>query len=245
LWANGDAEAASIGAYEEAVALVPEAASAERARVLTGLASALTYADRPDPSTWCEEALRVARAAGARAEEGRALQSLGYCRAMAGEVEGGMALCREALGIAAGLGQTEEHCRAYVNLVGVLRMAGRTAEAAATALEGVEVARRTGAERTFGNLLLGDAVEALILLGRWDEAGSLLPDAPDLGAHGTRVIATNLWLSAANLHVWRGRYEVAGRFLDACRAAYAEHGHGHVRSMLHANLSELCIWQGR
>jgi DNA-binding CsgD family transcriptional regulator/tetratricopeptide (TPR) repeat protein len=245
LWANGDAEEASIGAYEQAVALVPATAEAARARVLTGLASALTYADRPDPSTWCEEALRVARAAGAGAEEGQALQSLGYCRAMAGAVEDGMALCRQALDIAAGLGQTEEHCRAYVNLVGVLRMAGRTAEAAATALDGVDVARRSGAERTFGNLLLGDAVEALILLGRWDEAGSLLPDAPDLGAHGSRVIATNLWLSAANLHTWRGRYPAAGRFLDACRAAYAEHGHGHVRSMLHANLSELCLWQGR
>jgi DNA-binding CsgD family transcriptional regulator len=28
-------------------------------------------------------------------------------------------------------------------------------------------------------------------------------------------------------------------------AAYAERGHGHVRSMLHGNLSELCLWQGR
>src|SRR6185503_8072833 len=87
LWANGDAESESIGAYQRAVELVPDTPSAERARALTGLASALSYADRPDPTAWCQEALRVARAAGARGEEGRALQSLGYCRAMAGDVD--------------------------------------------------------------------------------------------------------------------------------------------------------------
>jgi DNA-binding CsgD family transcriptional regulator len=58
------------------------------------------------------------------------------------------------------------------------------------------------------------------------------------------VIATNLWLSAANLHTWRGRFEESERFLSACRQAYVS-GHGHVRSMLHANLSEWCLWQGR
>jgi hypothetical protein len=58
LWANGDAESESIGAYERAVQLVPDTASAQRARALTGLASALVYADRPDPSSWCEEAVR-------------------------------------------------------------------------------------------------------------------------------------------------------------------------------------------
>jgi DNA-binding CsgD family transcriptional regulator/tetratricopeptide (TPR) repeat protein len=245
LWANGDAESESIGAYQRAVDLVPDGPTAERARVLTGLASAFTYADRPDPSVWCAEALRVARAAGARGEEGRALQSLGYCRAMAGEIKSGVDLCRQALAIAAELGQSDEHYRAYVALVATLRIAGRSAEAYTTAMEGVHLARRRGAERTYGNLLLGDAVDLLILLGRWDEADELLPDEPDVQAHGTPVVATNLWLSAANLHTWRGRFDRSQRFLDACRATYATRGHGHVRSMLHANLSELCLWQGR
>jgi DNA-binding CsgD family transcriptional regulator/tetratricopeptide (TPR) repeat protein len=245
LWANGDAESESIGAYQRAVELVPDAPTAQRARVLTGLASAFAYADRPDPSAWCAEALRVARAAGARGEEGRALQSLGYCQAMAGDIGDGVAHCRQALAIAAELGQSDEHYRAYVSLVATLRIAGRSAEAYTTAMEGVDLARRRGAERTYGNLLLGDAVELLILLGRWDEADELLPDEPDVQAHGTPVVATNLWLSAANLHTWRGRFDRARRFLDAGMATYATRGHGHVRSMLHANLSELCLWQGR
>lgn len=245
LWANGDAEAESIGAYERAVSLAAQGPSAERAGALTGLASALTYADRPGALDACEEALHAARAAGARGEEGRALQSLGYCAAMAGNVESGLSHCRHALAIAAELDRSEDQYRAYANLVGVLRMAGRTAEAAATAMEGVDLARKRGAERTYGNLLLGDAIEAMILLGRWDEADALLPADPDVLAHGTPVIATNLWLSAANLHTWRGKFGQSRVFLDACQVAYAMRGHGHVRSMLHANLSELCLWQGR
>lgn len=245
LWANGSAESESIGAYESALALAPAESSSERAQALTGLASALAYADRPEAAAWCEEALRVARVAQARVEEGRALQTLGYCQAMAGSVEDGLVACRQALAIASELGKSDDTYRAYTNLVGVLRMAGRTAEAVTTAMEGVEVARKRGAERTFGNLLLGDAIDALILLGRWDEADALLPQEPDVVAHGTPVMATNLWLSAANLHTWRGRFDLSRMFLDACMDAYAKQGHGHVRSMLHANLSELCIWQGQ
>ena len=244
LWANGDAEAESIGAYRRAVELVPDTPSAERARVLTGLASALVYADRPDPSAWSEAGAAGGPGRRGAGEEGRALRSLGYCRAMAGDVEGGLAHCRQALDIAAELGQSDEHYRAYVSLVGVLRMAGRTAEAFTTAMDGVEVARRRGADRTYGNLLLGDAIEALILLGRWDEAQALLPDEPDVVAHGTPVIATNLWLSAANLHTWRGHFDRSQRFLDACRPRPmlgARPCPGH----LHLNLSELCLWQGR
>jgi len=245
LWANADSEAESIGAYERAVHLVPDLPTAERARVLTGLAGALVYADRPDSGTWCREALRVARAAGARGEEGQALGRLGYCRAMAGDVTGGLEDCRQALVIAARFGHADDLYRAYSGLVGVLRMAGRTAEAASVALEGVEAARQRGAQRTYGNLLLGDAVEAMILLGRWDEAEALLPAHPDVLAHGTAVIATNLWLSAANLHIWRGRFDLAQRFLDASSTAYASRGHGHVRTMLSVHQAELCLWQGQ
>jgi DNA-binding CsgD family transcriptional regulator/tetratricopeptide (TPR) repeat protein len=242
LWANGNAESESIGAYESAVKLAP--AGAQRARALTGLAGALTYADRPDAAAWCQEALRVARSAGAQREEGRALQSLGYCEAMAGNVESGLSACRRGLRIATRLGHSEDIYRAYSNLAGVLRMAGRTAEAAQTAMEGAHVARKHGADRTYGNLLLGDAVDALILLGRWDEADAALPAEPDITRHGTPLIATNLWLSAAALHIWRGKFDRARVFLDACMQAYAAQGHGHVRSMLHASHSELCLWQG-
>jgi len=245
LWANGDAESESIGAYQRAVELVPDGPSAERARALTGLASALAYADRPDPTAWCEEALRVARAAGARGEEARALQSLGYCRATAGDVDSGVSYCREALAIATKVGQPDVLYRTYVSLVQALRIAGRTSEAYATAMEGVDLARRRGAERTYGNYLLGDAIELLVLLGRWEEAEELLPTTPDLLALGTPLGASNLWLTAANLYTWRGRFELAQQFLDACTSRPATVGDGHGRSVLRVHQAELCLWRGQ
>src|SRR5262249_48458195 len=113
LWADAGGEAESIGAYERAVGLVPDSPSIEPARVLTGLAGALVYADRPDQVMWCTEALRIARLAGARSEEGRALGHLGYCRAMTGDIEAGLDHCRQALAIAIQLDHTEDLYRSY------------------------------------------------------------------------------------------------------------------------------------
>ena len=138
LWANADAESESIGAYERAVELTPDAPTEQRATVLNGLASALLYADRPDPSAWYQEALRVARAAGARGDEGRALQTPGYCSAMAGDVEAGLGHCRQALAIAAELGQSEDHCRAYVQPRRRAADGRADRRGRATAMEGVD-----------------------------------------------------------------------------------------------------------
>jgi hypothetical protein len=206
-------ESESVGAYERAVQLIADIPSAARARVLTGLAAALAFVGRPDPLKWSAEALRIARAAGDRREEGRAMQTLGYCRVMAGAVEAGLADCRQALAIATALGHSEDLCLVHSNLVGSLRMAGRTAEAAAVAMDGIEIARQRGAGRVFGTFLRGSAVEALILLGRRAEAADLLPAQPDPLAYGTGVPATNLWLAAANLHTWRGNFDTAQQSL--------------------------------
>ena len=64
----------------------------------------------------CEEALAVARAVGARAEEGQALNTLGACRSGLGEHEAAEASLREALAIALELKQFDDIGRAYVNL---------------------------------------------------------------------------------------------------------------------------------
>ena len=53
----------------------------------------------------CHEAIAVAQAVGARAEEGHALNTLGCCRASLGHFDEGIDLVREALAIAEELGQ--------------------------------------------------------------------------------------------------------------------------------------------
>ena len=85
----------------------------------------------------CEEALAVARAVGARAEEGQALNTLGTCRAGFGEHEAGEASVREALAIALELQLPDDIGRAYVNLSDCVDEAGRIDEAAQLALDGL------------------------------------------------------------------------------------------------------------
>ncbi len=45
-------------------------------------------------------------------------------------------------------------------------------------MRGVELAERYGTGDTFGKFVLGNALEALFWLGRWDEIDSRLGDGP-------------------------------------------------------------------
>ncbi|MBB4739673.1 DNA-binding CsgD family transcriptional regulator [Actinoplanes octamycinicus] len=64
-----------------------------------------------------------------------------------------------------------------VNVSDVLFELGRYAESAAAAAEGVPHASRYGVSRTTGVYLLANQAEALIALGRWDEAEARLAEA--------------------------------------------------------------------
>ena len=52
-------------------------------------------------------------------------------------------------------------------------IAGRAEESVAVATEGVEWARSVGAAGGYGRFIAGNLVDALVHLGRWDEAGAL------------------------------------------------------------------------
>ncbi|WIM98010.1 AAA family ATPase [Actinoplanes oblitus] len=64
-----------------------------------------------------------------------------------------------------------------VNVSDVLFELGRYAESAAAAAEGVPHAMRYGVSRTTGVYLLANQAEALMALGRWDEADARLAEA--------------------------------------------------------------------
>ena len=86
----------------QAVATLPaDPPSAERARVVAAEGQLLMLRGHArEAIARCEEALAVARAVGARAEEGHALNTLGACRSGLGEHDAGEACLREALAIA-------------------------------------------------------------------------------------------------------------------------------------------------
>ena len=108
-WTTGD-EPACLAALKEAVRILPAEPSAERARVLAAYAQWLMLAGRErDAVGRANQALAVARAVGARAEEGHALDILGACSADIEHLE-------QALRIAEEVGNAEGIARAYLNL---------------------------------------------------------------------------------------------------------------------------------
>ncbi len=243
LLANANSEASTIAAYETAVRLVPGTVSAERARVLCGLAAMLMLAGRPAESRpLAERALDVARQVGARRAEAHALCTLGMDLTLLGDVEQGLALQREALAVGSQFDNMEDLCRTYANLSDCLRTAGRFAEAVEVAMRGVELAERYGTADTFGTFVLGNALDALFWLGRWTEIDSHLSGGPT-GA-GNALQNTNPWCTGASLRTVQGRFDEAQLYVDAVRRVVAAGGHAELRGQAHVILAELCLWRG-
>jgi DNA-binding CsgD family transcriptional regulator len=192
----------------------------------------------------------VAQAAGERAAEGHARNTLGVVLAHLGDPAAGMAHLEEALRIAQDL--HEEHgfdvddvLRAYVNQCDLLDLTGELEAAAALALRAVEEARQHGLERSFGTWSTADRAAELIKLGRWDEAGERLHAAlPSAAAGG--LVAINMYQALATLEVGRGALEAADEHLGEARKLFERVfvGAQHV-GPLYREQAALAVWRGR
>jgi hypothetical protein len=95
----------------------------------------------------CERAIAVARAIGAQAEEGRALNTLGCDLSALGNPEAGVAVLREALSLSDAAGSFDDIHRAYLNLSAVLELdAGRPQDGLEVTRRGLERMRQLGLE---------------------------------------------------------------------------------------------------
>jgi DNA-binding CsgD family transcriptional regulator/tetratricopeptide (TPR) repeat protein len=171
-WAIGDSQLA-LDSLHQAAALLPDTPSLELAGILAEEARSLmlmSHFDRGEAKA--REAIAVARAVGARMEEGHAINTLGCILSDRGDIEQGIALVRESLAVAEELGNPDQLYRAYNNLAHVLGTAGRLEEAAELVFEG------DNKDAKFIGIRLGAAgqnsAESLIRLGRLDEADDLL-----------------------------------------------------------------------
>ena len=126
-WAIGDSQLA-LDALHHAASLLPaDVPSLELAGILAEEARSLmlmSYFDRGEAKA--REAIAIARAAGARMEEGHALNTLGCILGDRGDTDQGLALVRESLAIAEELGNPDQLYRAYNNLAHVLGTAADT-----------------------------------------------------------------------------------------------------------------------
>ena len=232
-------DAAALLAYREAVRLVPaEPPSAARAVVLAGLGRHLFYARlHAESAAICEEAIWVARAVGAREVESRALIHLSGAQATLGDVETGMASLRRARDLALDLGDVHLIGLSLTVTVGGLIMVGRYEEAAAAGFTADAFAREHGLAARFGVVDLAYGAEALILVGRWNEAAEALAQAQRYYPSLAELAVEEVLLL---LEACRGQFDLARRRATRLRTVPTFP----MGSRRAPGLAELALWAG-
>ncbi|HET7676259.1 MAG TPA: AAA family ATPase [Candidatus Limnocylindrales bacterium] len=218
LWQSGDVPSALADAQRAVELVAGEPPSALRANALGQFAGLLHMTGRlAESERLAEEALAVARAAGAVAETALALGVRGLDRVAAGRIEPGLEDVRASLEMAIELGLPGPMALAYSRYAALLEEVGRWEAALAAAEAGLEAARRMGLERTFGTRLRATAAAALMSLGRWQEAEVMTRAGLALlgpGAEGARLL-----LERARLEIGRGETRAARLHLEAATAS--------------------------
>ena len=242
LWVSGNS-LDGLESCRAAVALLPhDGDPAGRARVLASEGHLLMLLGRGvEAMAVCEPALAIARAAGARREEGSILATMCAATSFAGALDAGIEYGQEALRIAEDRRDAEEVARAYVNLGETLDRAGRVAEAAKLASDGEVVAIEQGIS-AIAALLASDEAVRLLRLGRWDDADLAVTRALDVAVGGVHAAAA--LTGRGLLDVLRGRFDdVADAVEEAQRAqenALGSMWTGPVTIVA----AELALWRG-
>ncbi len=240
LKANAGTMKDTHAAYEEAVRLIPDTPTPARIRALTGFSMVHAAAMRHGESQrWIERALRIARQIGSPEGQWRALVASGVNLARLGRSGEGIAALEEALAIAEGRERPDEMHAAYCNLSDVLFADGRLADSADLALRGYDIVSRQGV--VFTNLL-SNALDALFLLGRWEQLADLAENAsvPENAA----FCRFSMQLNMSTLDIARGRFARARAELLAGHPVVASSVRLDTRAHWSAILSDLQLWEG-
>ena len=204
--------AESVAALQEALALLPaEPATRAHAAVLAALARSLIHVS--DMQAAAEEATRAvaaARACGAKDAEADAAITLGGASTYLGSGEDSLTFFREGLRLALDIGASMIAMAGYVNLSDALEFLGRHEEAAQTAAEGLDLARRAGLIRSEGPYLMMNQAEPLLRLGRWAEAERVLAQGlavmPEGVFAGGLELKRGTWATGTGHRAWRSRH---------------------------------------
>ncbi len=240
-WTVGDAEAA-FAAYGQAAELLPdERPSAARARILAeegrGLMLLSRYAEASDR---CRAAIEVAQAVGARSEEGHACCTLACCRGALGFHDEGIELLRRAMAIAEDLQDPDDLSRSYTNLSNLLMEYGRLADVSALLYDSAAVDEALWGVRLNG--AAGNAVEALVRLGRYGEARDLLDQIGEGTLSG--ACAPSPYLLPAPIVIRTGRYDEADRLLALADAIIGDFPDVQQRGTYLSLSAELALARG-
>lgn len=192
---------------------------AERVRLLADIATHLVKIDPQKAARVAAEAATDAEAFGVNV----ALLSTRIALLCHGErdLTGGLAELGRAVAAARAAGDAPTLVLAMVFESDMLCELGRYAESAQAAEAGVAEARRVGISRSTGAYLLSNRAEALIALGRWDEAEAVCAEAARIdlsGVTGLHWLQLGAGLRLARAHP--GADELVDRALTFLNRPY-------------------------
>jgi DNA-binding CsgD family transcriptional regulator len=229
---------------QQAVRLVPPGPSLERARVLGSLAQLLVLVSRfAEVREVAEEAVAIAAKVGARAEEANARTALGSALVYLGDANAGLAELAAAVRLATQAGEVVDLLRSILNHSDGLLAAGHLEEAVVVALDGFQEAGRLGLARSYGPLLAYNGTEALIALGRWDQAEQVSHQGLEVPASDATLVP--LLLLRAALELGRGDLDSAeARLRTVRRLLPAPIPEAQRAGPLFGGLAEVAVWRG-
>ncbi|WP_248294104.1 AAA family ATPase [Actinoplanes sp. TBRC 11911] len=182
---KSDGHEESVEAYRLLTTAEP---SADRARLLADVAYLLNLTDTDLAWQVAREAMDEASAFGDAAAHVSAEITFSEACVGTASVEEAMPSMVASIGRAREAGDLPGLTRGLVVMSDFLFGLGRYSESADAAAEGVPHADRVGISRTSGVFLLANHAEALIALGRWDEADARLAEAARHDPPGTLAL---------------------------------------------------------
>ncbi len=240
-WSIADSDAA-FEAYHRAAELVPpDSPSALLALVQAEEARGLMLLSRYlESEARCREGLEVARAVGARAEEGHLICTLGCDLGCTGHHDEGIRLVREALAIAEEVGTADAVNRAYMCLTSLLMESGQLEESVAVLYDAAAVGEELWGVRLNG--ASGNCVDALTWLGRLDEAEALVTL---IGRQGIGNCTAGPSTSRADIATRRGRFDEAAAQLALADELTLGLSDVQTRGYFHVLRADLMLAAGR
>jgi DNA-binding CsgD family transcriptional regulator/tetratricopeptide (TPR) repeat protein len=210
-----EGEHQAVAVLEGAAELLPtHPPSVARAHILVMLARSLCRIDEYGRAgSLAAEARDAAEAVGATEDRLDAEITLAQALVHAGDVERGLELSRRAAESARAAGMRWIAARAYIVRSDLMLMLGRFEEVIEAARDGIAIIADAGLARTSAAFLRGNEAEALLRLGRPEEA--LAAAAP--GAEAAGVFAATLMYPRAEAELQRGNMAVAAREVREAR----------------------------
>ena len=218
LWATGDMHA-SLEAYQLALDVLPlQADDHLRASLLAALAQgSMATGQARSAIEWATQAIALSTLTGDQRIRLHASITASVTHAQLGDVDAAVSGLTMLLPEVRALDDLELVLRCYGNLTFALGIGCRYEQLAAVAAEGLAAAARYGPVVSLASTLISNEVNALVALGRWDEAVRVATEAlADVTAEG---VAGHLHASLAEVAVARGDRPEAERQLALARAS--------------------------